>query len=48
VVRASHPEEFACGEEVKKLLEDRFAWDLNQNELLYLTLHIARLTQPLG
>lgn len=44
VVRASHPEELACAEEVKRLLEDRFGWELNTNELLYLTLHIARLT----
>ncbi len=47
VVRTSHPGEFACGEEIKALLEDRFAWKLNQNEVLYLTLHVARLTSSM-
>ncbi len=45
VVRVSHPREFACAQEIKGLLEDRFEWALNQNELLYLTLHIARVSE---
>lgn len=44
LVRATQPAEFGCAEEVKAMLEDRFGWDLNDNEVLYLTLHIARLT----
>ncbi len=44
LVRATQPAEFACAEDVKVLLEDRFGWHLNENEVLYLTLHVARLT----
>lgn len=44
MVKATQPEEFACAVEIRKMLESRFSWDLNENEVLYLTLHVARLT----
>jgi beta-glucoside operon transcriptional antiterminator len=48
VVQMSHPREFGCAQEVKALLEQRFEWALNQNEVLYLALHIARLSASVG
>lgn len=44
LVKSTQPTEFACAVEVKDMLEDRFGWHLNDNEVLYLTLHVARLT----
>jgi beta-glucoside operon transcriptional antiterminator len=44
LVRVSQPTEFACAEAVRAMLEEHFGWRLDQNELLYLTLHIARLS----
>lgn len=48
VVQESNPAELACAHEVATLLERRFDWHLSRNEVLYLTLHIARLTAPVG
>lgn len=43
LVRTTQPVEFACAQEVQAMLEQRFDWRLDHNELLYLTLHVARL-----
>jgi beta-glucoside operon transcriptional antiterminator len=43
MVRDTQPTEFACAQELRSVLEKRFDWVLDQNEILYLTLHIARL-----
>lgn len=43
VVRATQPVEFACAQDVRGVLEKRFDWRLDHNEVLYLTLHVARL-----
>lgn len=43
-MKATQPAEFACAVEVQEMLEARFGWTLNENEVLYLTLHVARLT----
>ncbi len=48
LVKASQPREYACAVGVKDMLEERFGWDLNENEVLYLTLHVARLTASAG
>ncbi|MEI5527370.1 PRD domain-containing protein [Streptomyces brasiliscabiei] len=43
-LRASHAREVACAEHVGRILEERFGWILGRDEVLYLALHISRLT----
>jgi beta-glucoside operon transcriptional antiterminator len=43
-VRAARPREFACAEQVAALLGRRFGWRLDGEELVYLALHVCRLT----
>lgn len=45
---ASHPAEYTCAEEIQKLLVQRFDWDAGNDEVVYLTLHVARLTGASG
>lgn len=45
-VRAARPREFACAQDVAGLLGERYGWTLTGEELLYLTLHVYRLTTP--
>ncbi|MGW1712569.1 PRD domain-containing protein [Streptomyces sp. NPDC002156] len=43
-LRASHAREVACAKHVASILEERFGWTLGRDEVLYLALHISRLT----
>jgi beta-glucoside operon transcriptional antiterminator len=43
-VRRQHPRAYASAEAVRDLLTERFDWRISGDEMLYLTLHIARLT----
>lgn len=43
-VRTAQPREYACGQRIADLLGQRFGWDVGPEEVLYLTLHVARLT----
>ncbi|MFE9453971.1 PRD domain-containing protein [Streptomyces sp. NPDC006739] len=43
-LRASHAREVACAEHVGRIIEERFGWTLGRDEVLYLALHISRLT----
>lgn len=43
-VRRQHPRAYASAEAVRDLLTERFGWHISGDEMLYLTLHIARLT----
>jgi beta-glucoside operon transcriptional antiterminator len=43
-VRASKPRQFASAVRIGALLEELFDWTVDADELLYLTLHVARLT----
>ncbi|MBU4335617.1 MAG: PRD domain-containing protein [Actinobacteria bacterium] len=45
-VRTARPREFACAEKVAALLGERYGWTLTGEELLYLALHVYRLTAP--
>lgn len=47
-VRQQHPDPFSSAEHVGRLLEERFGWTIGGDELLYLTLHVARLTGAVG
>lgn len=42
-IRTSFPEAFVCAERVKALLELRLEKPINTDEVVYLTLHVARL-----
>ncbi len=48
LVRRTQPTEFGCANDIRVMLEKRFGWDLGENEILYLTLHVARLTASLA
>ncbi len=48
LVRTGQPQEFACAQELQSILERQFGWRLDHNEVLYLTLHIARLRAAAG
>lgn len=43
-VRAAHRREHTCAVRLAELLRTRFAWDVGGEEVLYLALHVARLT----
>ncbi|HEY0186292.1 MAG TPA: PRD domain-containing protein [Cellulomonas sp.] len=43
-VRASKPRQYASAVRIGALLEELFSWSVDQDELLYLSLHVARLT----
>lgn len=46
-VRNALPSEHACAVEIGKLLREKFGQPINSDEILYLTLHIGRLTASL-
>jgi beta-glucoside operon transcriptional antiterminator len=43
-VRTSKPRQYASAVRIGALLGDLFDWTVDQEELLYLSLHVARLT----
>lgn len=43
-VREQHPRAFASAEVIRDLLEERFGYQVTGDEVLYLALHVARLT----
>lgn len=43
-VRASSPRQYASAVAIGALLEETFGWNVDDEELLYLSLHVARLT----
>ncbi len=43
-MRTTHPREHACAIRAADLLATRFGWDIGGEEVLYLALHVARLT----
>ena len=47
-VRSSYPKAFACAQKVYLLLEMQFGLALSEDELTYLTIHLARLAKDLG
>ncbi|HEY0216262.1 MAG TPA: PRD domain-containing protein, partial [Cellulomonas sp.] len=43
-VRTSKPRQYASAIRIAALLEELFDWSVDQDELLYLSLHVSRLT----
>jgi beta-glucoside operon transcriptional antiterminator len=43
-IRLSHPREHVCAVRLAELLRERFGWDIGDEEVLFLTLHVARMT----
>ena len=43
-VQAAQPREYGCALRIAALLDEHFDWQVNDVELLYLSLHVARLT----
>ena len=47
-VRAAKPRQYAAAARIAALLEADFAWSVDEQETLYLSLHVARLTAAVG
>lgn len=47
-VKATDPKAYQCATRVKQLLTDRLDWSISQEEVLFLALHIHRLTLNLS
>ena len=44
VVRNTRPLEYACAERLARRMEELFDWQVGREEILYLALHVSRLT----
>ncbi len=44
IVKIKYPEDYKCAKKIKIFLEVTYKWDVSENELLYLTLHLNRLS----
>lgn len=47
-VRAARPREYASAQRIATLLDSRFGWPVDDDEILYLCLHVSRLTSRAG
>ncbi|MVB12548.1 Transcription antiterminator LicT [Caprobacter fermentans] len=45
VIQFKYKEAFQCAEQIKQMIFSRYNYDLGKEELLYLTIHISRITQ---
>ncbi|WP_317696789.1 PRD domain-containing protein [Xylocopilactobacillus apis] len=43
-IQQKYPDDYNCALKIKKFLETSYHWDVKDNELLYLTLHLNRLS----
>ncbi len=48
VICAAHPEAVIVAGQIKQLLEDELEWQVNRDELAYITLHVSRLSADLS
>lgn len=44
IVKIKYPEDYKCAKKIKMFLEVTYKWNVSENELLYLTLHLNRLS----
>ncbi|MGG7213237.1 BglG family transcription antiterminator LicT [Clostridium nigeriense] len=44
IVKLKYPEDYKCAKKIKVFLEVTYKWNVSENELLYLTLHLNRLS----
>ena len=47
-IRDAYPEAYGCALKVQAVLELRLGQPISEDEVVYLTLHVARLTSPTG
>lgn len=45
IVSLKYPNEYACAKKIKEFLEKTYSWNIDDGELLYLTLHLDRLAE---
>lgn len=45
VIKFKHKEAYQCAEQVQQMIQEKYNYDFGKEELLYLTVHIARITQ---
>lgn len=43
IVSLKYPKDYTCAQKIKDFLEKTYSWDIDDGELLYLTLHLNRL-----
>ena len=46
-IKRKYQESYQCSEKIAKYIEKEFSWIVNEDEKVYLTLHIHRVTQRL-
>ena len=44
VIEAKYARDFQCAEKIKAFLHDKYNWQIGEDEMLYLTLHLNQLT----
>ena len=44
IVKIKYSNDYKCAEKIKSFLEKTYSWNINEGELLYLTLHLNRLS----
>lgn len=44
IVKIKYPQDYACAEKIRDFLEKTYSWHIEDGELLYLTLHLNRLS----
>ncbi|GLJ04121.1 BglG family transcription antiterminator LicT [Bacillus sp. YKCMOAS1] len=43
VIKAKYPESYLCSEKIKKFIENKYTYNLTNEEMMYLTIHIERI-----
>lgn len=44
IIKIKYPNDYECAQKIKDFLENTYHWDIEDGELLYLTLHLNRLS----
>ncbi|WP_317944848.1 BglG family transcription antiterminator LicT [Carnobacterium maltaromaticum] len=44
IISKKHPKDYECALRIKRFLEEQYQWEVSEDELLYLTLHLYRVT----
>ncbi len=45
-IKCKHQDALQCAEKIRKMILEEYQYDLGREELLYLTVHISRITRP--
>jgi beta-glucoside operon transcriptional antiterminator len=48
VIKKKYPEAYSCSQKIKKFVENRYTYELTDEEIIYLTIHIERVVKNNG